>query len=121
MKMIRSLAVAVALALIAAPMAACSTLSPSPFSESLVDEKGLYAAELAYFGAATAVETAVDAGVLTGNRAGQAAIYLQSAYDGLVVAREAQALGNVLMVQRGSAQTLALVADIQRLLRPVPG
>lgn len=119
----KKLIVAAAAALfLAAPMAACTTVpTGGVFEQTLVDEKALYAAEAAYFGAATAAEAGADAGVLRGETAALVAGYLQTAYDALLVARQAQAAGNTADAHVAAAKVLGAVSAAQKLLNPRPG
>lgn len=98
-------------ALILAPMAACTTIPQSPFEQTLADEKALYAAEMAYKGAAMTAEAAHDSGALSGERAVQVADALQRAYDALIIARAAYAAGNAFSGSTASAQALGAVAE----------
>lgn len=111
-----------AAALLTAPASACAPLTGGGvFDSTLADEKGLYAAEAAYFGAGTALEAAVDAGLVRGERAAQAARLERSAYSALVIARRAQAAGNTGDAAVAAAQVLGAVAELQKLLNPQPG
>lgn len=118
------LAVVAAAALALAPVAGCAPMMQgSPFAETLVDDKALYSAEAAYFGALTLADTAVDSGLLVAGspRAVQVADGLQKAYDALLAARAAYDAGNVVLGQAKAAMALAEVAGVQRLIKPRPG
>lgn len=117
-------ACAAMLSLLTAPaLTACASLpsfETSPLESTLVDDKALYAAEAAYFGAATAADVAVDSGVLTGERAGQVAALLERGYTSLGVARSAYRAGNARSAQTAAAEALAAIAGAQRILKPSP-
>lgn len=118
------LAVIAAAALALAPVAACGPLMQgSPFAQTLIDDKALYSAEAAYFGAATLAGQAVDSGLLVAGspRAVQVADALDKAHSALLVARTAYAAGNVVGGQRAAAEALGAISDVQRILKPRPG
>ena len=106
-----------ALALVAVIGAGCSGCSSldiggvrndrGVFEGQVVDEKALYAAEAAFFGANTAAEAAVDNGLLKGGspQALQVADYLAKAHDALKAARAAYQVGEA----RSYADKLASV------------
>lgn len=117
--MARNLILALSAVLLCAPIAACETFPSSTVSESLKDEKALYAAEAAYYGATVSAEAAFDAGVLHGRQAVAVADGLQVAYDALLVARQAQAAGNASSAEEASARALAAVAGVYALIQQV--
>lgn len=91
----------VALAVIVAGCSGCtvSARDPTNLTQTVLDEKALYAAEAAYFGAATAAEVAVDNGYLTGPRAEQVNKAQSAAYTALLAARAAHRAGNAATYQ----------------------
>lgn len=120
----RFLAAFACLALVAAPLAACSSIAPVPsLEQTTLDEKAIYSAEATYRAAATAASAAVDSGLLVPGtpRAVQVADALQTAYDALRTARAAYAAGNGLALQTALSAANAALASAQRTLRPSPG
>lgn len=85
-------------------------------SQTLTDEKVLYAAEAAFKGVSLGLNSAVDAGLLKGTKAATAKSYYDRAYAALLIARKAQASGNNNTMVAQAAVVLGLVADVQRLL-----
>lgn len=85
-----------AIALCAAPLAACGTTDPIKTEQTVLDEKALYAAEAAFYGVNQAAAAAVGNGLLvTGTpRAVAIADHLETARKALVVARGAYAVGD---------------------------
>jgi hypothetical protein len=118
----RLLIIAAAALSLAAPLAACGGLTADPpLAETLADERALFAAEAAYFGAASAAEAAVDAGVLSGEPAGLAADYLDRGYAALQVARRAHAAGNATEAATAAREALLAIGAAQAIIRPRPG
>lgn len=90
-----------ALALLAPlALAGCATIAALPSSPdqaanaTLLDERGAIAVETAYQAAGLALESAVDAGALTGADAVRAAELEQRAYDAVRAVRAAYDAGN---------------------------
>ena len=97
----------------AAGCSGCSILSNDRgvLSGTLVDEKALYAAEAADFGAEAAAEAAVDNGLLKGPEAAKASSALDEAHAALIAARAAWAAGDAKTCAERIAAVQALVAD----------
>jgi hypothetical protein len=113
---------AIALSLLGAGCSGCSTLASDKgvLSATTVDEKALYAAEAAFYGANTAAEAAVDNGLLKPGSpdAVKVADWLQEAHAALLVARAAYAAGDagsftakISAVQNLIAQAWALIPN----------
>lgn len=103
-------------------LASCAALPPpasvpaSPVAladRTVADEQGLLAVELAYKAARLSVETAVDAGLIKGQRAAQFAQLDAKAYAAVQTARTAYRTGNA--TSWGNALASARQA-IQQLL-----
>lgn len=93
----RRLIFAAALASSALGLSACATIPARPgeaADQTLLDERGALAVELAYRAAGVALETAVDAGSLTGERAATAARLENRAYSAVLAVRAAYDTGN---------------------------
>lgn len=96
----RKLFAALALAVALPALAGCSTFGNLPTSPSaaadqtLLDERGAIAVESAYQAAGLALESAVDAGVLTGTNAANAAALERRAYNAVLAVRAAYDAGN---------------------------
>ena len=102
-------------------LAGCSTLANIPASpnvvadKTLLDERGAIAVESAYKAAGLALETAVDAGALSGADAAKAAKLEQRAYDAVRAVRAAYDAGNAsgygaALVEARAAVAAALLA-----------
>jgi len=85
-------------------------------SGTLVDEKALYAAEAADFGAEAAAEAAADSGLLKGAAAASAQSALDKAHAALVAARAAYAAGDAKTCEDRIGAVQALVADAWALM-----
>jgi hypothetical protein len=120
---IATTAALVALSLLGTGCSGCTALSAltnykGVLSATTVDEKALYAAEAAFYGANTAAEAAVDNGLLKAGSpdAVKVADWLQQAHQALLVARAAYAAGDagsftakIAAVQNLVAQAWALI------------
>ncbi len=102
----------------AAGCSGCSILSNDRgvLSGTLVDDKALYAAEAADFGAEAAADAAVDNGLLKGAAAAKASSALDEAHAALVAARAAYAAGDAKTCADRIAAVQALVADVWALI-----
>jgi hypothetical protein len=85
-------------------------------SNTMKDEKALYAAEAGFKGVSLALNSAVDAGLLKGARAAQAKKLYDDAYRYLLIARRAQKVGDTSNMVLQATYALGLIADLQRLL-----
>jgi hypothetical protein len=105
-------------AITAAGCSGCSILSNDRglLTGTLVDEKALYAASAADFGAEAAAEAAVDNGLLKGAAAAKASSVLDAAHGALVAARAAYAAGDAKTCAARIAAVQALVADAWALI-----
>lgn len=108
-----SIAALAAVAILSSGCSGCSTtpdLNKPVLGQTVVDEKALYAAEAALFGANTAAEAAVDAGILKPGSldAIKVADYLQTAKAALDAGRAAYRLGDAgtFAAKIGASQTL---------------
>ena len=92
----REIAAAVALALLATPVAGCQTLQTPPTGASvqLRTTQALYVAEAAFAGASLALETAADSGVLQGPAAAKDRRTYDLAHDALLASRAAKIAGD---------------------------
>jgi len=101
-----------ALAVSAIAAAGCSGCAVTPrdptnLTQTVVDEKALFAVEAGYAGIGAAAEAAVDNGLLKGSLAGQVNVYQKAAYQALLAARAAYKVGDAATYQAkiGAAQT----------------
>lgn len=94
-------------------------LPETPFntSSTVIDERALYVAEAAYEGIRVLINTAVDTGNLTGEKAAQVRNLNQQAYNALLLAREAQLMANARTYAEQTARVLGLISQIQFTIR----
>ena len=112
----RLTALALAAALAAAPLAACSSLAQLA-PQSIADaEKALTLAHLAYDGAGTALQNATQSGALHGADAATAKALYDQAGQALDTADQADAVANARGVFAALAQASALLTQIHTLL-----
>lgn len=104
-----------ALALAYAPLAAgCSTIPTAPVDladQTVLDEQAGAGVELAYKAFRTALELAVDAGVLKGDAATKAAALDNRAYGAVLVVRKAYAAGNATDYYAATTTARAAITD----------
>lgn len=107
-------------ALAAAGCSGCSALNPNRavLAETVIDEKALFAAEAAFFGAASAAEAAVDVELLQPGDASAVKIAdaLDKAHDALVAARAAYAVGDAQGYGEKIAALQGFVAEAWKLI-----
>lgn len=121
---------AIALAVVVPALASCTPLgAPAPAAtaisagstvpppvaladKTVLDEKALAGVELAYKAARLTVETATDAGMITGARAGQIAVIDQRAWNAVQAARAAYAAGNARSCGEAIDRALVAIAEI---------
>lgn len=84
----------------------------TPADRTLLDEKALAGVELAYRTARIAMETATDAGLITGGRAADVAILDQRAWSAVQAARAAYAAGNATSYREAIDRALVAVDAI---------
>lgn len=103
-----------------APLAsvACSSVGSIPTISQTLDEKALYVAELSYAGGLASVETALDAGVLTGADAAEAGAILDQVNTALVLARQAYHAGESLQAVSAIQSAYSLLAEL-RTITPI--
>lgn len=109
-----------ALALVAA-LPGCSLVGlpdkPADAADrTVLDEQAMLAIELGYKAARLAVETAVDAGVIKGQRALDFAEYDDKAYRAVQSVRKAYAAGNAQGYGEALGQARAAVTDLLSLI-----
>lgn len=101
-------------------LSACATpipVAPVEIADRVVlDEQGALSAELAYKAARTAVELAVDSGILKGTRAGQAAILDRKAYTALQAVRTAYRAGNAASYSAALAEARTAISSMLTLI-----
>lgn len=93
----RKLLYAAALGVSTLGLASCETFPAGPSevaNQTILDERAALAVELAYRAAGTALETAVDAGAITGTNAATAARLENRAYAAVLAVRAAYDTGN---------------------------
>ncbi len=95
----------------------CATV-PNPLQATANDERALYAAEAAYFGALTAINVAIDNGHIEpgSDEALRALDSIERAHGFLVLTRQAYEAGNASDGYSMALQTLAMIAEIQRAI-----
>lgn len=112
----RSLFFAAALALSAC---ATPTVLPPPVEVAdrvILDEQAALGAELAYKAVRTAVELAVDAGVIKGERARQVAALDRRAYSAVRAVRAAYVAGNASSYTAAAVTARSAVGDLLALI-----
>ena len=115
MKFFRSIFVAVGLAL---ALPACSTITSLPSSpsaasdETVLDEKLAITVEQAYRFARTAVELAVDQGLVEGELAGDLQVANQRAFEAVQAVRSAYEVGNADGYVEAYQEARLLIADL---------
>jgi hypothetical protein len=100
---------------IPAAIGALPTIVGGPVTVSdrtTIDETAGRSVELAYMAARTAVEIAVDAGVLKGDRAAKAQVLNRRAYDAVLAARAAYRAGNESSWLRASADARTAITQL---------
>lgn len=108
---------AACLALALPGLSGCSILSPPrTASQTVLDEKLAISAELAFQGAARAVELAVDAGLVHGEKAEQLNELRGRAFNALAVVRAAYAAQNAAQYLAGLAQAKQSIDDMLIIL-----
>ena len=85
-------------------------------SQTLTDDKALYAVEAGVYGAEAAAEAATDAGLLRGAEAARVSVSLDQAHAVLLAARAAYAAGDAKSGAEKVATLQILIADILSLL-----
>jgi hypothetical protein len=111
----RRIAAAMAVVLLAMPMAGCQTLlalEPGP-SAQMRATQALYVAEAAFSGASLALESAVDAGALRGRAAESARGLYGQAHEALLAARQAKAAGDYALELAKASQSAAAAGQLQ--------
>ena len=111
----RKMLFAAALAASTLGLSACATIPAGPgevADQTVLDERGALAVELAYRAAGVALETAVDAGALTGERAATAARYEAVAYRAVLAVRAAYDTGNAATYAEAIDKAQAAVAAV---------
>ena len=116
----RKIFMAAALAVASMGVTACETVPVGPgevADRTILDERAAIAVESAYQAAGTALEIAVDAGLLTGENAATAATLEQRAYTAVLAARAAYDTGNAVTyaeaVDNAQAAVYALLAAVK--------
>ncbi len=100
------------------PFALTPPASPSAVADKTVlDEQAALAVELAYKASRTAVEVAVDAGAIKGERATQFAALDNKAYAAVGIVRRAYAAGNATDYATGLSRARLAVADLLALAK----
>lgn len=84
--------------------------------QTVLDEQGALAVELAYKAARLAVETAVDAGLIKGERATKLAELDNKAYAAVLTARRAYRAGNATSYGAALAEARIAVSDLIELV-----
>lgn len=95
-----------------------NTIPPSPGAvadQTVLDEQGALAAELAYKAARIAIETGVDAGLIRGATAARIAVLDAKAYAALGVVRQAYEAGNAPSYAAALTTARAAVSDLLSL------
>lgn len=106
------LAAALPLALAGCGLSTLGNVPTSPgqvADRTVLDEQGALGVELAYKAFRTALEVAVDAGLLRGERATQAAALDNRAYAAVQAARAAYRAGNAANYQRAVTEARAAI------------
>ena len=99
---------------VSAPRVASS--GPAKFADrTVLDERALLGAELAYKSARTAVELATDAGLVTGARAEALILIDARAYGSLLAARRAYAAGNAASFGAALDAALPVIEQVRAL------
>ena len=110
----------IALALLCA-LPACrtvNTIPPPPAAvadQTVLDEQGALAAELAYKAARVAIETGVDAGFIRGTAAARIAVLDAKAYAALRIVRRAYEAGNAASYTAALTTARVAVAELLTL------
>lgn len=116
----KKLILAIALCTSALPLTACSTsIVPAPVEVSdrvVLDERIAVSVELAYKAARTAVELAVDAGLVKGERAATLAVLDRKAYTAVVAVRAAYKAGNAASYNDAVLQAQVAISSINSIL-----
>lgn len=100
-----------------APGTNIATTPPAALAgASVLDEKAVLGAELAYKAMRTAGTIAIDAGVLKGDRAARVAVIDNRAYAAVLLARRAYSAGNANDYGRAVGEALSLIGEAQALL-----
>lgn len=110
--------VGAALALAGCGLTGLASIPSAPVAvadETVLDEQGALAVELAYKAARLAVETAVDAGQIRGERATQVAALDNQAYAAVQTARRAYRAGNATSYGAALAEARGAIADLLAL------
>jgi hypothetical protein len=85
-------------------------------NQTILDERAALGAELAYKAARTAVEVAVDAGIIKGEGAARVAAYDNRAYSALQSARAAYRTANASSYAAALTEAHAAISDMIKLL-----
>lgn len=118
MRLLKIAAAMCLLAVAACGPSACSTTSGAPVITQTLDEKALYTVELAYAGGLAALETAVDAGTLSGDDASRAVTILDQANTAVVLARRAYAAGDKLQTVGAIQQAYEALGQLRGIVPP---
>lgn len=111
--------------MLALSLSACAGLgalmSPPPpatvANQTILDEQGAMSVELAYKAARTAMEVAVDAGLLNGEKATTAAAIDNRAYAAVTGVRAAYRAGNAASYQSALGEARTLVSEMLTAVR----
>lgn len=119
MKITKIVLVAVLLPLGATGCATVSEPFSPPLSQSLTDEKALYAAEAAFFGVQTLVNSSVDSGLLVSGSEKALSIADKLVFGKKILdqARISQRAGNTQKASELSLTALSVFAEVQALLQ----
>lgn len=111
-------ALTLSLALVALPLAACSTTGPTSVpSLQLTSAKGLFTAEAGFEGATIAADAAVKSGTLHGKNAQTVLVAMDKAHSAILTGRAAYMAGNLALV---ATQTALANASLQTAQAALP-
>jgi hypothetical protein len=109
----------IAIALVSTSLTACTTVPPAPVdvaNKTVLDERAAIGVELAYKAARLAIETAVDAGLVKGQRATAIAELDRTAYKAVLAARAAYRTGNAPAYDAALLQAQVAISSITSIL-----
>lgn len=113
----KTLLIAIALALTS--LTACASIPAAPVevaNKTVLDERAAIGVELAYKASRLAIETAVDAGLVKGQRAAAIAELDRTAYKAVLAARAAYRTGNALAYDAALLQAQTAISTITSIL-----